>query len=54
VYLLSTAMIYMGFQDYYQFALQGVIVLIAVFITVTDFSGLRKRRGGRGLSGEGS
>jgi putative xylitol transport system permease protein len=44
VYLLSTVMIYMGFQDYYQFALQGVIILIAVFITVTDFSSWRKRR----------
>ncbi|MGO8694851.1 MAG: ABC transporter permease [Rectinemataceae bacterium] len=44
VYLLSTAMIYMGFQDYFQYALQGVIILIAVFITVTDFSVFRKRR----------
>jgi ribose/xylose/arabinose/galactoside ABC-type transport system permease subunit len=43
VYLLSTAMIYMGFQDYYQFALQGIMILIAVFITVTDFSVLRKK-----------
>ena len=39
-------MIYMGFQDYFQFALQGVIILIAVFITVTDFSALRKKRVG--------
>lgn len=43
VYLLSIAMIYLGFQDYFQFALQGIIVLIAVFITVTDFSSLKKR-----------
>ena len=43
VYLLSIAMIYLGFQDYYQFALQGIIVLIAVFITVTDWRPLRKR-----------
>ncbi len=42
VYLLSITMIYFNFQDYFQFALQGVIILIAVFITVTDFSGLRK------------
>jgi ribose/xylose/arabinose/galactoside ABC-type transport system permease subunit len=42
VYLLSTAMIYLGFQDYYQFALQGIIVLVAVFITVTDFGHVRK------------
>jgi len=43
VYLLSITMIYLGFQDYFQFALQGVIILIAVFITVTDFSSVRKR-----------
>lgn len=43
VYLLSIAMIYLGFQDYFQFTLQGVIVLIAVFITVTDFTVIRKR-----------
>ncbi len=43
VYLLSITMIYMGFQDYYQFALQGAIILVAVFITVTDFHVLRKR-----------
>ena len=47
VYLLSITMIYLGFQDYFQFALQGIIILIAVFITVTDFgaaaeSGCRK------------
>jgi ribose/xylose/arabinose/galactoside ABC-type transport system permease subunit len=45
VYLLSIAMIYLGFQDYFQFALQGIIVLIAVFITVTDFSTFKKRLG---------
>jgi ribose/xylose/arabinose/galactoside ABC-type transport system permease subunit len=43
VYLLSIAMIYMGVQDYFQFALQGIIILIAVFITVTDFKDLGKR-----------
>jgi len=43
VYLLSITMIYLGFQDYYQFALQGAIILIAVYITVTDFDKLRKR-----------
>ncbi len=37
VYLLTITMIYFGFQDYYQFALQGVIILMAVYITVTDF-----------------
>ncbi len=42
IYLLSIAMIYIGLQDYYQFALQGVIILIAVFITVTDFDALKR------------
>jgi ribose/xylose/arabinose/galactoside ABC-type transport system permease subunit len=42
VYLLSITMIYLGFQDYFQFALQGIIILIAVFITVTDFGRVRK------------
>lgn len=46
VYLLSIAMIYYGVQDYYQFALQGAIILIAVFITVTDFSSWKRRRAG--------
>ena len=40
---MSITMIYLGFQDYYQFALQGVIVLVAVWITVTDLGALRKR-----------
>jgi hypothetical protein len=35
----------MGFQDYYQFALQGILILVAVFVTVTDFSHLRRRLG---------
>ncbi len=42
VYLLSITMIYLGFQDYYQFALQGIIILVAVFITVTNFKDLKK------------
>jgi len=45
VYLLSIAMIYYGVQDYYQFALQGIIILGAVFITVTDFGKIRRRLG---------
>jgi len=45
VYLLSITMIYLGFQDYFQFALQGIIILIAVFITVTDFGPARKLLG---------
>lgn len=43
VYMLSITMIYLGFQDYFQFALQGIIILVAVYITVTDFSLLRRR-----------
>jgi len=46
VYMLSITMIYMGFQDYFQFALQGVLILVAVFITVTDFTALRRRFAG--------
>ncbi|MEO8409216.1 MAG: ABC transporter permease [Propionivibrio sp.] len=42
VYLLSVTMIYLGFQDYFQFALQGAIILIAVYVTVTDFGLVRK------------
>ncbi|MFA5467843.1 MAG: ABC transporter permease [Sphaerochaetaceae bacterium] len=42
VYLLSITMIYLGFQDYYQFALQGVVILIAVYITVTDFNKMKQ------------
>lgn len=41
VYLLSITMIYLGLQDYYQFALQGIVILIAVFITVTDFTNIK-------------
>ena len=42
VYLLSITMIYLGFHDYFQFALQGIIILVSVFITVTDFPALKK------------
>ena len=42
VYLLSISMIYLGFQDYYQFAVQGAIILIAVYITVVDFERFKK------------
>ncbi|MFP4426306.1 MAG: ABC transporter permease [Spirochaetaceae bacterium] len=56
VYLLSVAMIYLGFQDYYQFAVQGAIILIAVYITVADFDKLnrlfRKRGSGTARKGE--
>lgn len=43
VYLLSISMIYFGFQDYYQFALQGVIILVAVYVTIMDVSGRKKK-----------
>ena len=36
VHLLTVTMIYFGFQDYYQFALQGVIILLAVFVSSGD------------------
>lgn len=42
VYLLTVTMIYFGFQDYYQFALQGTIILIAVFISSGDFGRLKR------------
>lgn len=42
VYLLTVTMIYLGFQDYYQFALQGTIILLAVFISSGDFSRLKR------------
>ena len=54
VYLLSIAMIYFGLQDYYQFALQGAIILIAVYITVADFSKIRKRFTRRRFSAAGA
>ena len=55
VYLLSVAMIYLGFQDYYQFAIQGAIILIAVYITVADFEKVKKkfRRGSPGTRQKG-
>jgi len=43
VYLLSVTMIYLGFQDYYQFALQGIIILLAVYLTVVDLKKVRRR-----------
>jgi len=43
VYLMQVAMIYLGYQDYYQYALQGIIILIAVYITVTKFDKFKKK-----------
>jgi ribose/xylose/arabinose/galactoside ABC-type transport system permease subunit len=46
VSLINRSMIFFGFQDYYSYALQGIIILIAVLFTVTDFSDLKyKLRG---------
>ena len=43
IYLLTVTMIYLGFQNYYQFALEGIIMLVAVYLTVVDVSKTRKR-----------
>ena len=43
VYLMQVAMIYLGYQDYYQYAMQGIIILIAVYITVTRFNKSKKK-----------
>lgn len=34
--IINRAMIFFGFQDYYSYAVQGAIILIAVLFTVTD------------------
>jgi len=41
VCIINRAMIFFGFQDYYSYAVQGVIILIAVLFTVTDFKELK-------------
>ncbi len=43
VYLLSVSVIYMGFQDYYQFSLQGIIILVAVYFSSGGLSQLRQK-----------
>jgi ribose/xylose/arabinose/galactoside ABC-type transport system permease subunit len=45
--LLIRAMIFYGFQDYYSFAFQGVIILVAVLATEVDLSHLWKRSPGK-------
>lgn len=39
--IMNRAMIFFGFQDYYSYAMQGVIILIAVLFIVTDFKVVR-------------
>jgi ribose/xylose/arabinose/galactoside ABC-type transport system permease subunit len=41
--MLTRAMIFMGFQDYFSYAFQGVIIIIAVLTTEIDFKALKKR-----------
>lgn len=43
VSIINRAMIFFGFQDYYSYAVQGVIILIAVLFTVSDLKELRQR-----------
>lgn len=40
--LLNRAMIFLGLQDYYSYATQGIIILIAVLVTGVDFSKLKR------------
>jgi len=41
VCIINRAIIFLGFQDYYGTAVQGVIILIAVLFTVTDIKRLK-------------
>ncbi|MDR0363277.1 MAG: ABC transporter permease [Planctomycetota bacterium] len=41
--LLTRAMIFYGFQDYYSYAFQGVIILLAVLATEIDFGRVGRR-----------
>lgn len=43
VSIIDRAMIFFGFQDYYSYAVQGVIILIAVLFTVTDMKYVKHR-----------
>ena len=40
--VINRAMIFLGFQDYYSNALQGVIILIAVLFTVTEMKDIKR------------
>lgn len=41
--ILTRAMIFYGFQDYYSYAFQGIIILVAVLATEVDFGRVTKR-----------
>lgn len=41
--ILTRAMIFYGFQDYYSYAFQGVIILLAVLTTEIDFGRITRR-----------
>lgn len=41
--LLTRAMIFYGFQDYYSYAFQGVVILLAVLTTEIDFGRVARR-----------
>ena len=41
--LLTRAMIFYGFQDYYSYAFQGVIILLAVLATEIDFGRVARK-----------
>ena len=41
--LLTRAMIFYGFQDYYSYTFQGIIILLAVLATEIDFGRATKR-----------
>ena len=41
--LLTRAMIFYGFQDYYSYAFQGVVILLAVLATEIDFGRVARR-----------
>jgi ribose/xylose/arabinose/galactoside ABC-type transport system permease subunit len=41
VSIINRSVIFFGFQDYYSYALQGVIILIAVLFTVTDMKDIK-------------
>ena len=42
--LITRAMILFGFQDYYSYALQGIIIIGAVLLTFVDLSKLRRSK----------
>ena len=41
VSIINRSVIFFGFQDYYSYALQGVIILLAVLFTVTDIKDIK-------------